>query len=54
LLDWMAPKERTITQLRMMGLEFHEIGEAMGLTTTAVKSRHRRLRHHLWKAGYAA
>jgi RNA polymerase sigma-70 factor (ECF subfamily) len=54
VLNWMGPKERTITQLRMMGLEFHEIGEAMGLTTTAVKSRHRRLRHHLWKAGYAA
>jgi RNA polymerase sigma factor (sigma-70 family) len=54
LLDWMAPAERTLTQLRMMGLEFHEIGEAMGLTTTAVKSRHRRLRHNLRIAGYAA
>jgi RNA polymerase sigma-70 factor (ECF subfamily) len=53
-LDSLAPKERTITQLRMMGLEFHEIAEAMGLSMTAVKSRHMRLRHNLRIAGYAA
>jgi len=49
-LDTLATPERNLVQLRMMGLEFHEIGQALGITELAAKCRLYRLRQLLWSA----
>ena len=54
VLDWMSPRDRTITQLRMMGLTWEEVGQAMGQTTISVKARNQRLRHEVRRSGMVA